>query len=414
MPTRKKSKSPKPNKKTGTQRWSKYSPEAAQLFRDLYFKKYERREDGKFDGDGIYNDPTRPYSKLNYNAFYSHIEEIDDRVQAYRSTGTGLGTANFRRLVNIKKIPPPEDRGEGFTNNEDSDEEKKEEEKQAEDEERALSSDSDDSSYFGAKEDDESLEDDSSSGSSSDDEIMGKKTKATEKKKATPAKKKVPEVEEVEKAMKKAMLEDKDDGDLKYMYKLADGRICCVFQLISGFEGNFEFNPGKVKTKVILKRVMQRWAYNARRVFRRKGLGPNNVNVVELQTMMDKQRKDDITAMGVGNPDTYSGQIIRSREVFDVTNLGVTEVLPFFLDENGVQTTDINADAGSGAEWVFFWLRDKDTVKETHPVGRIVRNNRRDRDTMDEDDAEGSRPRARMSEESGEGHYIDAREGEDV
>lgn len=141
-----------PNKKTGTVRWSKYGAHAAQLFRYLYFKKYTRNEDDKFDGDLIYNDPTRQYHKLNRNSFYAHIEEIDQRVQAYRANGTGLGSAEFRRLVNLTKIPPPDDRGDNW-------QEGAEESKQ--DEDRALSSsDSDDSSYFGVNEQDEDLKED--------------------------------------------------------------------------------------------------------------------------------------------------------------------------------------------------------------------------------------------------------------
>ena len=80
-------------------------------------------------------------------------------------------------------------------------------------------------------------------------------------------------MEDVKKVMKKVVLEDgqTDDGDLKYiMYKLTGGRICCVFQLTSGFEGKFECNPGCKKTKVMLKRVMTCWSYSARLVFRRK------------------------------------------------------------------------------------------------------------------------------------------------
>lgn len=151
----------------------------------------------------------------------------------------------------------------------------------------------------------------------------------------------------------------------------------------------------------MLKRVMPHWSYKAKRVFRRKGFGDNDVNIVELQTMMDEQRKSDIAAMGVGDLETYRGPVTHIREVFDVTDLGVDEVLPFFLDESGLQTSDINADATNGAEWVFFWLRDKSTVKESHPVGRIVRNNTRPRESMEtDDDDELTRPRARASGDS--------------
>lgn len=99
-----------PNKKTGTARWNKYGPFAAQLFRDLYFKKYTRREqDNKFDALAIFNDPTRDYHKLNKNSFYQRVNEIEERVRSYRANGTGLGTSEFRQLVNLKNIPPPED-----------------------------------------------------------------------------------------------------------------------------------------------------------------------------------------------------------------------------------------------------------------------------------------------------------------
>lgn len=382
-----------PNKKTGTARWNKYGPFAAQLFRDLYFKKYTRREqDNKFDALAIFNDPTRDYHKLNKNSFYQRVNEIEERVRSYRANGTGLGTSEFRQLVNLKNIPPPEDWGQDWQ------EEGKSKDKKT-DEERALSSDSDDSSYFGANKEDEELEGDSEPESVREEEEEDKKMPPTSDKKKKKAPKEKSAIRELEEAMERASLENRNGGDMKYMYKLADGRICCVFQLISGFEGNFEFNKGKPKTKVMLKRVMPRWSYKAQRVFRRKSLGPNDMNVVKLQTMMDAQRKKDVAAMEM-DPETYSGPITRTREVFDVASLGVAEVLPFFLDKHGHRTSDINADAGNGAKWVFFWLRDKDTVKEAHPIGRIVRNNTRGRDDMSDDDEEGARPRARSASAS--------------
>ena len=77
-----------------------------------------------------------------------------------------------------------------------------------------------------------------------------KKTATPKKEKATPKKKAASEEAGVEEAMKKIKLATKEDGDLKCMKKLADGCICCVFQLTSRFEGNFEFNPGRKKTGV--------------------------------------------------------------------------------------------------------------------------------------------------------------------
>ena len=405
------------NKVSGSVRWDKYGPYAAQLFRDLYFGKYTRKENGKFDTASIYNDPTRKYHKLSKHSFYKRVEEIDERVQAYKTNGTGLGTADFRQLVNVKRIPPPEDRSPDFPvpsidedddeeeEESESEEEESEEESEVNEQDRALSSsDSEDSTYFGANEPDVELDADFEE-EEEQEEVMPPKKRVSE-----PKKKKMPKktsknpsddvMKEVEAALKKVHLgNDESSFDTKYMYKLADGRICCVFQLTSGFDGNFEFNPGKVKTKIMLKRIMPRWSYDAKKVFRRKAFNNNNANIVELQTLMDKQRRDDIVAMGIGDPETYTGQVHRSRVVFDVSTVGVEEVLPYFLDENGNQTPDINADGGNTAgEWVYFWLRDKATVKEAHPVGRIVRNNTRGRDSMDSSDTiEAERPRARTS-----------------
>ena len=385
---KKKASTPTPKKnKSGTTRWSKYGPHAAQLFRDIYFGKYKRGDDGEFDIDTIFNDPNRNYSELTPNSFYGHVDDIAERVESYRTRGTGLGTQAFRELVNLSKIPPAEDRASNIG---DDGNEKEEE--------ALSSSDSDDSSYFGAKEDDISLDsefEEEDTETKEEEEETKPKAKAKNTPKKTPSKtasKKTP-AREVEHATKMATKDD--TGDIKYMYKLPDGRVCCVFQLTSGCEGNFEFNKGKSKTKIILKRQMPRWAYSAHRVFRRKGLDPNNANVVGLQNIMDKTRKKDIEAMGM-DPDTYTGAIYRTREIFDVAKVGVNEVLPFFLDELGHQTTDIYADANVGAEWVFFWLKDKDAVQESHPGGRIVRNNRRSRDGNDDD----QRPRARASGDS--------------
>ena len=298
--------------------------------------------------------------------------------------------------MNLRRKPPPEERGDLSEDDEDDDNNNKKKKKEEEDDEEAVSSDDSDSTYFGAKEEDVSL------GSSFEEEDVeeDKKPKVKTPNKKTPKKSDTPkksktEEEEVKEAIKMA----KNDGDTKYIYKLADGRLCCVFQLPSGFEGTFEFGKGSVKKKVLLKRVMPRWAYNAQRVFRRKGFGPNDANVVELQTLMDKQRDKDVKAMGM-DPESYNGPIYTWREVFNVEDIGVKEVLPYFLDEYGSRTADINADTGSGAEWVFFWLRDKASVKEIQSVGRIVRNRTRGRDSMESEDGdENNRPRGRSSSE---------------
>lgn len=74
---------------------------AAQLFRDIYFQKYKRKENGKCDIGSIYNDPTQKKSQLNRNSFYQHIDKINKHIKSYCSTVTWLGSSKFH----------PEDRG---------------------------------------------------------------------------------------------------------------------------------------------------------------------------------------------------------------------------------------------------------------------------------------------------------------
>lgn len=74
---------------------------AAQLFRDIYFQKYKRKENGKCDIGSIYNDPTQKKSQLNQNSFYQHIDKINKHIKSYCSTVTWLGSSKFH----------PEDRG---------------------------------------------------------------------------------------------------------------------------------------------------------------------------------------------------------------------------------------------------------------------------------------------------------------
>ena len=322
------------------ERWKKSGAIAAQLFRDIFFGKYQRRPDGKFDLNEIFNDPSRPYRTLTKNSFYKHIEEIADRVDAYKRDGSGLQTEAFRRLCRLHDPPPPEDRApieENETGDDDSS--------------FALQA-SDESITLGDVDTIESaIRDLNINGDIQDVQVP-----------ATP-KGKMKKEEKLE-AMNQ-------DTFLKYSFSEADGRFGYVYHVPSGFDGTFELSDDG--RKVVKKEIMQHWMYDAVAVYERMGLDANNVHVVGLQAAMNEKKKDDIKKMGQ-NPRTYKGEIWRKTEAF---NLGY-EAEPYFIDNGGEQTTDVWIDGTSaGGEWVFFWLKKKQERVGTS--ARLNRNRRRNR-----------------------------------
>ena len=87
--------------------WKKNGPVAAQLFRDIYFKKFTHST----TVPEIHACPNRPYSQLNLNTFYKHVKATQTRVENYRNLGTGLDNEDFVNLVRLNEPPPKEDSG---------------------------------------------------------------------------------------------------------------------------------------------------------------------------------------------------------------------------------------------------------------------------------------------------------------
>eukprot|EP00977_Amphora_coffeiformis_P026437 scaffold26354_cov205-Amphora_coffeaeformis.AAC.1 len=314
--------------------WSKDGPVAAQLFRDLYFKKYQiDPTTGKFNINEIYRDPTRPFKDLNQTSFPKHVTSTWERVQAYRDQGTGLGSEKFRTLVRLHEPPQPEDQAPA------SDIFEEEEDSAYQDE------DEDDIDLFGF-ESDSGCSEANANGEIKDVLTKDMSDKNTPKKSAP---------------VKPIIV----DNSVKYSFSEPDGRLAYVYHVPSGFDGTFELD--EANTKVMKKEIMQPWSYSAEAVYSRLGLTAQNVHVVGLQAVMDAKKRRDIAAMGQ-NADEYEGQIFVRTVAFDLGE----EVEPYFIDHAGEETTDVWIDASDhGGEWVFFWLKKKQSRG-----GRSARLNR--------------------------------------
>ena len=345
--------------------WRKDGPVAAQLFRDLYFKKYQLNPiTGKFNVNEIYRDPTRPYHNINQTSFPSHLANTWERVQNYRDQGTGLGSEKFRLLVRLHEPPNPEDKAPA---------------EEAESDE--------DSSYKDEGEEDIDLEgaesDSGVSEANAEGQIEDNKYKMSSFDKKTP-KKPTPST-----ADRRVI-----DNNVKYSFAEPDGRIAFVYHVPSGFDGTFELNDAN--TKVIKKEIMQLWSYDAEAVYGRLGLTRHNVHVVGLQAEMDAKKRRDIAAMGQ-NPDEYEGEIFVRTEAFNLEE----PVEPYFIDHAGEETTDVWIDASqSGGEWVFFWLKKKQS--RGGRSARLNRNRNRRREEGN-NDSNPRGPRNRVDDEEDDG-----------
>jgi hypothetical protein len=91
----------------GTRRptWSAEGLDAAQLFRDIYFGKYP---DGTKVSE-VYEDEERPYRRYNRDGFYRQYKKFLEKVETYKTFGTGL-SETFRHKVKLNKPPGPEEK----------------------------------------------------------------------------------------------------------------------------------------------------------------------------------------------------------------------------------------------------------------------------------------------------------------
>jgi hypothetical protein len=95
---------PMPPKKKGPV-WKTWGQDAAQLFRDIHFGKYQADTEVQI----IHQDPARPYSQYNKSGFYKHVKTARQRVETFKTLGTGLDNEEFRKVVRLDQAPAPED-----------------------------------------------------------------------------------------------------------------------------------------------------------------------------------------------------------------------------------------------------------------------------------------------------------------
>jgi hypothetical protein len=85
-------------KKTSKNVWQTWGKDAAQLFRDIYFGKYN--DDTK--PLVIHKDCDQSYSKYGQTGFYKHLKMARNRVATFKSLGsTGLDNGDFRKLLRL-------------------------------------------------------------------------------------------------------------------------------------------------------------------------------------------------------------------------------------------------------------------------------------------------------------------------
>lgn len=81
---------------------AKNGPIEAQLFRDFYLGKFNK----KTMVQEIHNFLDRPYKDLiKLKKIYRHVSNTKSQVENYRELGTGLENAEFKKLVKLDKPP---------------------------------------------------------------------------------------------------------------------------------------------------------------------------------------------------------------------------------------------------------------------------------------------------------------------
>jgi len=316
-------------------RWKKDNELAAQLFRDFYFGRY----DANTQVTDIFSDPSREYSKLSKGSFYKHVKSTRERVNTFKSFGTGLDE-KFRDLVKLNS-PPSDAQSTGSDADSDFD----------------LLDDSGDISLDGVDLD------------SAFDELRLNKEIADvsipKKRKLSTAK-----VEHIPEMVKLTIDAATSTHDSKYMVPMADGRIVCVMRLPSGFQGNFSVSDdGK---QVLMEMDVPDLFYNAKRIFDHVGdLGSQNIAVLTLQAAMNKQRASDIKAMG--EKEGYGGTVKKSLVVFQLP----FEVRQTFFEVDGAETNQISVCGDdNGPEWAYFFLLGVHATLKPSKTGNIVRRSK--------------------------------------
>ena len=306
--------------------WKKNGPVAAQLFRDFYFGKFKDTTPVA----EIHTCPNRPYNQLNLNTFYKHVRATKNRVQNYKSLGTGLDNEEFLLLIRLNEPPSKEDQAPTFENLDSKEE--------AEDDDSAYTLGDEDTEDEG-EEDAFSLEtalrNIDLNGGIKDVKIPIKKTKSTPKNPPM-----------------KTKASYRDPINMVY----PDGkRILCLFEAdgeIDKIEDVQRIEIHEASCKKVLRYTKTPKAkMDAEKLIGGVVTGPNkekNEDIANLKAYLE-ERKKSVEAEVAENGDMW--------ELRDELQLGF-EVEPQMYDNLGNPIDDFLIDTdGDGLYWCFFWLK---------------------------------------------------------
>lgn len=312
--------------------WSANGADAAQLFRDLYFGKYPASTNVLV----VHQDPCRPYRLYNKNGFYKHYKNVKERVETFKTFGTGLNNSKFKEKLRLHEAPTAEERGSNVEprGSEESDE--------------------DDETYrTGLENEDVTLggfEVESFLGllSLDDDEVKGGKK----------GKRKSGEAE-----MVRVVSSFGNEIGLQILVQCPDGRLAGFVSLPSGFDGTFLISDdGK---SVVQKTYCSKTFLEAKSIFYKLGLTEQDVHVVHMQAEIDR--------LVAKSKKSEAGRIFTEKVIF----LLPYEVKGTFLDNNGIDDHRVSIGMNAeGVEWAYFFLVEKQK-KCMSPEPRINRDRTR-------------------------------------
>jgi hypothetical protein len=331
--------------------WSAEGTDAVQLFRDIYFGKYPA---GTKVGE-VYEDQSRTYWRYNRDGFYRHYKKLCEKVETYRTFGTGLKEA-FRHNLKLNKPPAPEDRepaikqivfSDTYRNNDDEEE-------------------SDDSSF----EDDEgdlsvslqSFESESFLG-------MARKQAPTQSRVATPTIAAAAAATTPTPKVKKVNLVSQSNEVPLFCPQLIEctgGVLAGYLPIYTGVD--YEFSISEDGDKILQKMMIPETFQKAQKIFYRHGLTEYNVYIAGVQESIDKLKPQATT--------NENGKFFHESVLFHLPYI----IEQSFYDEKGVAVNAIfeGKVSGTGLHWVFFYLKKKQVVEIKKQPAKIERELKRE------------------------------------
>lgn len=321
--------------------WSATGDHAAQLFRDIYFNKYPVGTPPSV----VFEDPDRPYSKYSKEGFYKQYKSSIEKVNTFRTFGTGL-KETFRAKCRLNNLPTEEERGAVFGTDQLSD-------------------------VYNSEED----EDYNDTGSQGEDitlagfevESLLGNLEIEDKKKPKKARKKKNENNNRELL---ELLIMSDSLISPRLTECSGGNIAGTVPLLTGFD--YELTIAENCRDIMQKVYVPDTYLDAKKLFNRHGLNEQNVFVAGVQADINKQKKKTKTnEMGKH----YIENVLFSLDY---------EVEHSFYDGQGNKENKIFEGKGPGGiRWAFFYLKKKEFESLKSPPAKIDRDNRRVRDGDD-------------------------------